>query len=221
MNNFNKAKWFALIVFIIFVAALILIAVYNKVFFQKYSDLIGTLSTLSFIYLTYETLRQTRQSETSPYVTVKLILASRLDEDFIKNNRGLIIDGQIKRLLDDFKKEEPPKKDLVFVQVENIGELTAVEVKIELEYSKKTYDRTSNQTITITFGTLKKDESVAQLIDFFDVPTKEDFFKVNKCITFLNTANRKYVSDGLKKKNVSESITYNNFGDSTTVVFKK
>jgi len=219
--NFNKEKWIALVLFIIFVIILIFVSVYKNDFFTKNSDLLSILSTLTFIYLTYETLRQTRQSETLPHVSVRFILASKVDENFTRNNKGLVLNQQVKRLLDDFKKDDPVKKDLVFIKVENVGETTAIEVRVDLDYSTQAYGKDHKQNISIPFGVLKKDETVIELVDSFEVPTKNDFFKIEKCITVFNTVSRKNAADGLKRNDVSKTLSFENSDEDVSIIFKK
>jgi len=209
---------------IVFVAA-ILFLVYSKIWepiiFLSYSDLAGILTTLMFVYLTYETLRQTRQNEVLPYINAKFILASIIGEEFLKKYPGLVINEQVKRLIDDFKKEDHQKRDMLFILIENIGGVTAIDVQADVNYTKRMFGKDTNQTMSIPFGILKSEEVRLELMDHMESPGNEDYFEIKKIETQFNTVSRKYFSDGPTKNDSTKSFTHINEDRSVTVILKK
>ncbi len=219
--KFNRSKW---IPFIFFIAVIVFLALFGYLaptHFASYSPQISILSTLVYVYLTYEILRRTRQSQTLPYINVKFILTSKIDDDFLKNHQDLVINERVKKIIENFKKTEPDLKDLVFVVVENIGDTNAIEVKLNIKYSRRSFSQDSEQSILFNFGTLKTSEIRMELVDCFDTPTKNDSFKVNKCETSFNTVNRKYSVENPKKSDVSELVTSKNYDEGVNINFSK
>ena len=220
MQNINVTKWVSRLIFFIALAALIFLGLFKEELFDKYSDLMSVLSTLAFIWLTYETLRQTIQSETVPYINVKFLLASYIDENTFKTHGGLMMDSRIKQFIEDFKKADPSKKDLVFVKVENLGEMTAIDVRLNFEYVKHNFSSTNKQTQSIDVGVLRGHESQIKFIDSFEAPAKGDNFKIQKFQTFDNTIQRKSVSDGNRCNKIS-NITSETIDDNVTITLEK
>lgn len=219
--NFNKSKWLAFLFFITVMTALSILGIGYPDTFKLYSNQISILSTLIYVYLTYEILRETRQGITLPYINVKFILSSKLDDDFLKSHQELVISDRVRQLIEDFKKPDPSRKDLVFAMVENIGETTAIEVKLDLGYDKQVLGQDSSQDITLSFGTLKMNQSCMELVDYFDTPGKNDFFKIKRSETLFNTVGRKHSSDGPRKNSALENLTYKNADDGLVISFKK
>lgn len=219
--NINKEKWVSRAVLFFTVATLIWWAIYHSDNFSKYSGLLTTLTTLMFIFLTYETIRQMRQSEVSPYINIKFILSSKLDESFITKYSELVRSEQVQNLVTDFQKEDPTKKNLVFVQVENIGGIPAIDVEMSLDYNMHFFQQDSGRQIKKNFGTLKPGECRMELVDCFDVPSNNDFFEVNDCKVFFNTISRKQHADGPKKNDVNQVIVSQNHDANVIVVFQK
>lgn len=219
--KFNKQKWIPLILFIIVLGLLSYWGFSTPTVFQTYSNQLIILTTLVYVYLTYEILRQTRQSRELPYINVLFLLSSKLDNNFLENYKELVISDRVKQLIEHFKQTSPSSKDMVFVLVENIGGANAIEVQLELKYGKKNFGEDSEQSKTMNFGTIKKGEKIMEFVDFFDNPSKEDSFKVKKCTTIFNTVSSKYSTDSPKKNDVTGSLSFKNDSEKVIINFLK
>jgi len=219
--NFNKSKWIPLIIFLIALGILIYLGIIKPNSFSPYSDLVSTISTLMFVYLTYETLRQTRQNENLPLINIEFLIMNKMDDAFIKANPTLVMNEQVKKLQEDFKNDTPPKKDMIFVIAENIGGTTAIGVKLDINYSKQMFGKNFTQTVNIPFGTLKAGENRVELVECFEDPAKNDYFEIKEIKTIFNTVSRQHFSERPKKTDILDSFTLKNGGQDTTIIFKR
>lgn len=199
---------------------LILFCILDTFSFGRYSDLINAIFTATFVYLTYKTLRQTIRSEIAPYLNLKIILASKVDETFLNKFPELKIDSHIRTLITPPTTNIASDRNFFFVWLENLGEQTAIEVSIEINYKQTSFGRGTNKNTTIPCGALKKGESYMALIDKFDSPKKSDELAIENVFIKYTTANAKAFSDSPKKYDLTKSIISENSDDNVLILFK-
>lgn len=208
------------IIYVVTIVTLITFYIINLTEITKYGDLINALFTATFVYLTYRTLKHTIHSEILPYINVKFILTSKLDESFIERYPMLKIDEQVRSLINPSTNGEILNKNLVFVWVENLGEQTAIEVALDIDYIQTSWDRPTNKGLTIHCGTLKRGDTYMTLIDKYDSPRKNDIFEVAKVITKFTTVGAKTFGDDPKKNNFSKDTVSENYDEGVSILFK-
>ncbi len=188
--------------------------------FSRYDGVINAVFTLVFVYLTYKTLLHTIHSEVLPYIKVKFILASKIDDAFISKYPILATKDNVRNLINDFQRADPPNKNLVFILVENIEEKTAVEVTVDVKFTHTAYDRPEGRDTKVKCGTLNKGEKHIELIDTFDQPAEGNSFEIKSVKTNFNTSSGKNFDEPAKKVDSMSDSTSEVYGENITILFK-
>jgi len=215
--SFNKAKWIAWWAFLGAVLLLVCLDLFVPEFFLNHGTMITSVTTLVYVYLTYEILRTSRDTKGTPYINPTFILSSKIDEPFLKTCPELRNTGRLKQIVKDSKGKGA--KNYIFIKVQNIGDANSIDTKVELEYAKKNLGELSTQRKIFEFGTLNKGASIVEVVDFFDEPGAADYLQIKKCSTEYNTVNGKYVYDRARKTNHAQNVRSQNFDDLVTVTF--
>ncbi|HYD92733.1 MAG TPA: hypothetical protein VEA37_14755, partial [Flavobacterium sp.] len=143
-------------------------------------------------------------------MNVVFLLASTIDDKFVDEHPDLRINAQVKKVI---ANSATNSSDVVLMLVENIGETNAIEVKVDVDYKKRNLGSTSDLQRTMKFGTLKINQKSIELIEVFDQPAGEDYFKIKKCLTEYSTVNDKYSDDGSTKVDASDLVTSKNIDE--------
>ncbi len=218
--QFNTSKVLGRLVFVIVFVGMVYAAINIPQQFNTYANSVLVIVTAIYAYLTYELLLSTRQGRSMPYVNVEFILVNKLDDDFLKKNSSFLRPTEkLNKLREDLKRTEY-KMNAVFVKVENISETIAVDVNFETNYAKRSLsDETHATTKTISFGELKKGESIVDIVDIFELPSENDYFKIRYCTVEFNDINGRYVKDKPMKNDFSSSAKVTNLLDGIGLAF--
>jgi hypothetical protein len=132
LNSVNTSKFLSRIVFASFFFLIIYIGLKIPTLFDSNSNLIIALITLTYAYLTYEILRNTREQKLLPYLNVELIAFS----DFSNIPKELLSLMRETSKASDLSGGEDGSKNIILVKVENLGQTTAVDTVLVLKYAK-------------------------------------------------------------------------------------
>ena len=218
--KWNKSKWVPLIIFVLAILILVILVVWWSDLFQKYSGLITLLTTITYVYLTYEILRNTIQGKDMPFINVEFIIASKIDEGFLAKYSPKRTE-RLEKEIEELARDDQSPKNFVFVRIENIGDTNAIATNLNLEIGRRSMtEETSGQRKHIELGVIKTQNSRVELIEVFDNPGKDDYVKVEGCNTNFSTVNSKLSSDGSVSNDLSSSVYSTNYDDGVVIVFK-
>jgi len=205
--NFNINKWLPRIVILLAVVAVIWVQIYHSTEFQTYGLLINILTTIAFIWLTYETLLAAVEGKQLPYVDVHFIIASKVDEIFKEKYPQLKETEKVKKIIEDSQKSDNNTNNYVFARIENIGEATGIEVKLDIRYQKKSLGEISEGQKLFEFGTLRSGDNIVELVEFFEFPVEEDYIKINECRAEYNNVKDKHSANSPKKQDFAKNVS--------------
>jgi hypothetical protein len=173
---------FPRILTVIFLALLIWLGYKSPDQISRYSNLILVGITAIYAYLTYEILRSTRNNKISPYVNIEYIIASDFKSDFFKNYESSIEKSEEYLVIkSDSESENPTDRNVVFVKAENTGDSVAINIELEIKYTRKNFfDEHKGLDKKIPFQDLKKGEVAIKIFEVFEHPSANDYLQISK-----------------------------------------
>lgn len=221
-GNLNLRKTFARLAFLFFFIAVIVLNIINPSWLNSYANGLLVLITGIYAFLTYEILMSTREAKNAPYLSVDLLVMSKIPDDFTdKNREALQVDELFKRLKAEQKSGNDFDKNLVFVRVKNIGECNAIDIKIALEYKKQNLAKSDNiNPDDREFGALEKRHSYLYLLEVFDAPVGSDYLQIKKFKLEYGDIGNKHNKGSVYRENFSRSISSSNLDDDVTVIIR-
>ncbi len=208
--DINWNKWLSRIVFGL---ALIILTVLNFKFPDKYnihSNFTLVVVTIFYVFFTYEMLRITRESKNLPYINIEFFFVNNLENDFFKNNELQIRQTErFRELKKEFQSTQELKKNILFVKAENLGTVNAVEVIFKVAYEKRNLGEVSEQKRKIEFGTMKPADIFIDIVEDYQTPSAEDYFKIKYCTVEYNDICGKFAKEKVIKDDFSSSIAKN------------
>ncbi len=181
-------------IFIISLLALIY-AFYEVKDFQVTANFIQAVTTLMFVYLTYETLMATRAARSIPYLEIEFIIASDVTEIKTLYKEAILMSDQFLQL----ERENDEKKstrNIIFLLIKNIGNYTAIEASLRLSYEKNNLAETRKiNRNDIFIGNLESGAKTVRVLEVFDNISEKDTFSVDECKIFFTDVNSKSTNE--------------------------
>ncbi len=179
-------------------------------------ELITSITNIMFVLLTYESLRFARESVLSPHITAKFIGVSKVLEYISQYPNEILITQELGSLRSAASQAEAITRNCIFVEIENVGHSQALDIKLKIQYSKKSLGTTRELQWNQITGNLKPDRQRIILIDTFEGATDADEFKLIKCDVEYSDVHKKQT--GRKPVHTSPSIDRINNYDRDVVI---
>lgn len=222
---FNKA-WSAIknpkiafrIIFLLIIIFLVFYGIKQNNDFKKYSELVLIVVTAVYVFLTYELLLSAREARVLPYINLEFILVDKFDSKFLDRYSSRIKKSE---KFDTLQKEyisnpDTFNKNIIFVKVENIGQTNAIDLDANVIYDKKNLGKEITGASQKTeFGTLKKGYFALDIVEVYDNPTSNDYFRIKKCESTLTDVNSKCMKEAPRSQNFSKTISAEYFNMSS------
>lgn len=218
-----KTRWISRTVFFLALLLIIGVGVFFSDKFVNYTELILVVVTMFYVFFTYEILMSTRESRPKPYIDIKFIGVSKLNEKFLKNRARLIRPNEkFLHLSKEYNtKTESFNKNIIFVIVDNWSGVDAVDIVFHITYDKKNFGIvTSDTSMNVELGNLKKGEKTIYIVDVYESPTQEDYFKIKDCWVKFNDVNGKWAKEKPAKEDFSNTATMENLDSGVSIIFK-
>ncbi len=203
-----KQKWIVRFSTIVILIALTCLTIFAPGIVNATSNSWLVVVTIIYAYLTYEILVSTRQSRNIPHIYVEFAVVSKI-EPFVTEQASFLKRTEKFNQLQQDSARADYDADVVFVKVQNIGEITAVEVCLKIKYERKNFGDTTTIEKDIPFGILKKDEISVALIDVFQSPAEADYLKIVDGWVEYNDINGQHLNDGPMWDNFAQSAKVN------------
>ncbi len=196
-QKINFKKWCARILISAAFIGLVYLAIFHEISFSKYKELINTLFTLGFIWLTYETLRSSMDNVDSPSLSIEFIGVRNLP-NFVEANRKEIIWTE---KVSSLERSNQENREYVFVKIENITDIHAIDVLGEVKYEKKSVGQIENSVGKVKTDLLKGGASKIEFITDFENCSEYDHFKLEVCNIQYSSSKRKFAKEKPLKEN--------------------
>lgn len=181
------------------------------------NDAITSITNIIYIFLTFELLRSTRQTVPLPYLGVKFLAVSDIEE-YIENNIQQI---KLSQTLDHLRANitNGERKNCVFAILQNLGEVQAIDIRLNVIYKKFSLGESKQSTFSMSLGNLKKEESIIVLLEVFDGATNADYILLQECDSDYHCVQKKLANE----RSISKKLSIDDQGaydDSVVIKFQ-
>lgn len=220
-KNFIPNKDLPRIFTILFITALIFFGYKYPTSLNQYSNLILVGITSIYVYVTYELLRSTRGNKISPYVNLEYIIISDLKTEFFKKYEPFVEKSEEYLMIQkDLESENKTERNIVFVKIENTGDSVAIDIELEIKYSKKTFfDEHNNLDKKISFKDLKKTETAIKIFEVYEHPSSNDYLEITESKVKLKDIALHNNGESPIKNDFSKRISHTR-DEGSSIVFK-
>jgi hypothetical protein len=148
---------------------------------NQYNEILLVCITAIYAYFTYELLRITKNNRSFPYIKVDFVVASSLSSDFFDQYRQDVVQNQAFTTLDQHDETvDQDGRNIVFLRVENTGESLAINVEVKIKFDRKNYLQQEEEGLyrTIHLKDLKSGEASLELLELFEHPSSNNYYKI-------------------------------------------